>query len=89
MESQILLEEGNEFWRNLECFRIDISRTVDIGDVEITSYRAAYQGHNGQVEETVIHGDFASLDDAKVGATDSQSDGDAQENPNANLLLVN
>ena len=77
MESQILLEEGDIFWRDLECFRIDILSDVYVWDIEITSYRAAYQGHNGQVEETIIHGDFASLDDAKVGTTDSQRDGDA------------
>lgn len=83
-----MLEEGDEFWRDVKGAWIDILRDVDVGDVEIQGCRAGYQGHNGQVEETVIHRDSASLDDANVGATDSESDGDTQENPNAHLLLV-
>ena len=88
MEFENLLEGAAEFWRSLKCTGIDILRDVDVGDVDITGYRAAYQGHNGQIEESVIHGHSTGLTDAEVSATDSEGDSDAQENANTNLLLV-
>lgn len=83
------MEESDEFWRDVKGARIEILRDVDVGDVEVQGRRAGYEGHDGEVEKPVIHGNFASLDDADVGATDSESDGDAQEDAYADLLLVN
>lgn len=88
LESENLEEGADEFWRSLECTGIDILRDVDVGDVDITGYRAAYQGQNGQIEESVIHGHSTGLTDAEVSATDSEGHSDAQENANTNLLLV-
>lgn len=89
LEPQTLLEERDEFGRDVKGGRIDVLRDVDVGDVEVQGRRAGDEGHDGEVEKPVIHGNSAGLDDADVGATDGESDGDAQEDADADLLLVN
>lgn len=89
LEPQTLLEERDEFRRDVKGGWIDILRDVDVGDVEVQGRRARDEGHDGEVEKPVVDGNFASLYDADVGATDGESDGDTQEDADADLLLVN
>ena len=58
---------------------------VDVGDIIVTADGAGDQGGDGQVEEAVVDGDFAGLDDADVGAADGESAGDGGEDADVNL----
>ncbi|KAL8965258.1 MAG: hypothetical protein Q9183_003946 [Haloplaca sp. 2 TL-2023] len=57
----------------------------EVGDVDVQGRGSRDQSHDGEEEEAVVNGEFASLDDADICAADGEGDCDAQEGTNGGL----
>lgn len=63
----------------------DIVLLVKVRDVDVAGCGAGDECDRGQEEESVVDGYHASLDDADVGSTDSEGDGDSKKDTDARL----